>query len=254
MAVQGAVLRDGSEASPRRGGPKEKRPFRAILFDLDHTLLDTDRAERAALCAALRSLDIPYSRRVLADYRQINGRLWSRYRRGQISSTHLAQERFSLLMARLGEGQSRSRELASAYLKAFAKRGDLLPWCRPTLSRLEPRFLLGVATNGLDHVQRSRLRAARLLSCFGAIVTSESSGFAKPDPRILLTALACLGVEPQDALYVGDDLETDGGAARSAGVAFCWVDSDGRRRRRLPSGCHRVDSLAALPGFLDTGG
>jgi len=77
------------------------------------------------------------------------------------------------------------------------------------------------------------------------VVTSERAGFAKPDPRIVHAALAALQVTGEQALYVGDDLHTDLGAASAAGVRFVWIDrglaaSRGRRPRR------RVRSLLEL--------
>ena len=47
------------------------------------------------------------------------------------------------------------------------------------------RFRLAVVTNGYERVQRSRLRAARLLRHFDAIVTSEGAGVSKPHPGIV---------------------------------------------------------------------
>jgi putative hydrolase of the HAD superfamily len=129
-------------------------------------------------------------------------------------------------------------------------RGDLVPGCRALLRRIQPRFRLAVVTNGIDRVQRSRLRVSRLEGFFGAIVTSEGCGFAKPDPRILGVALEALGVAPREAVYVGDDVRVDGGAARAAGVRFVWMD----RGAGLPPGCpvprHRIGELAELPAVL----
>src|SRR5262249_61458859 len=94
------------------------------------------------------------------------------------------------------------------------------------------------------------------------VVTSEGCGFRKPDPRIVEAALAALGVSPREALYVGDDLETDGGAARAAGVAFCWMDRIGgtnggsrapRPPRPRPGTRHRVTRLTQLIALLRRG-
>jgi FMN phosphatase YigB (HAD superfamily) len=105
-----------------------------------------------------------------------------------------------------------------------------------------------VVTNGIDRVQRARLRAAKLDGRFQTIVTSEGCGYAKPDPRILQVALDALGVGPHEALYVGDDRRVDGGAAAAAGVRFCWMDrgtETGGRRPRL-----RITHLRDLPDLL----
>jgi putative hydrolase of the HAD superfamily len=116
------------------------------------------------------------------------------------------------------------------------------------LKELRSRYRLGVVTNGIDRVQRARLAASGLTPLFDAVVTSQSCGFAKPDPRILHVALEAMGVLPPQAVYVGDDPATDGAAARAAGVRFVWVDRGsevgGRRPRR------RVTSLRALAQLL----
>lgn len=97
-------------------------------------------------------------------------------------------------------------------------------------------------------MQRARLRASGLEACFETIVTSQGCGYAKPDPRILHTALDAMKVAPRHAVYVGDDLATDGGAASRAGVSFVWMDRGrpvaGRRPRR------RVTHLSELSLLL----
>jgi FMN phosphatase YigB (HAD superfamily) len=104
-------------------------------------------------------------------------------------------------------------------------------------------------TNGIDRVQRSRLAASGLEPFFETVVTSQSCGYAKPDPRILHVALDELGVLPREAVYVGDDPDTDRAAARAAGVSFIWIDHGRPVQGRRPS--RRVRSLAELAGLID---
>jgi HAD superfamily hydrolase (TIGR01549 family) len=149
-----------------------------------------------------------------------------------------------------GDARGASR-LGETYLDHLSARGDRLPGCLSVLRRLRERYRLGVVTNGIDRVQRSRLSVSGLASLFDAVVTSQGCGFAKPDPRILHAALDAMGVAPRHALYVGDDPATDGVAASAAGVRFVWMDRGqpvhGRRPRR------RVTSLRELEDLLATG-
>ena len=204
--------------------PNSPPALRAVLFDADHTLLDTSKAERCALRAALRGRSLRCPPATVRAYRAINGELWGLYRRGGIDASSLSRERFRRLLRHLGADDRSGSALSAAYIDALSRRGDLLPGCRGALARLKRRYRLGLVTNGLDRVQRSRLRHARLDRCFDVVVTSESCGFTKPDPRILGVALAALGLEASEALYVGDDRVVDGGAARAAGMAFVWLD------------------------------
>jgi len=184
-------------------------------------------------------------------YRAINGAVWACYSRGEIDAASLSRERFRRLLAHLKGDAERGAALSEAYIDGISRRGDLLPGCRGVLSRLKRRYRLGLVTNGLDRVQRSRLRAARLDPYFDVVVTSEACGFAKPDPRILRVALETLGVAASEALYVGDDFLTDGAAARAAGVAFVWMDRGGTAPASFDPSCRRVGALREIEELLN---
>ncbi len=73
---------------------------------------------------------------------------------------------------------------------------------------------------------RAALGGTGLSELLEVVVTSCDVGVAKPDPRGLLAALGRLGVEPAEALFVGDS-PVDRGAAEAAGVAFVETDPAG---------------------------
>jgi putative hydrolase of the HAD superfamily len=184
----------------------------------------------------------------VAAYQRINHDLWAAFRRGEVGQRALARERFRRLLREIGGDPRRASRLGETYLDHLSARGDRLPGCRPALQRLRNRYRLGVVTNGIDRVQRSRLDASGLTPFFDTVVTSQSCGFAKPDPRILHVALDAMGVPPRHAVYVGDDPSTDGAAAVAAGVRFVWMDRGQDVRGRRPR--RRVTSLGDLATLL----
>jgi putative hydrolase of the HAD superfamily len=187
-------------------------------------------------------------RSTVAAYQRINEGLWAAYRRGEITQPALARERFRRLLLEVGGDPRCASVLGETYLDHLSARGDRLPGCRAVLKQLRRRYRLGVVTNGIDRVQRARLAASGLSALFDAVVTSQSCGFAKPDPRILQAALDAMQVLPREAVYVGDDPATDGAAARAAGVRFVWMDRGAAVRGRRPR--TRVTSLRALADLL----
>jgi YjjG family noncanonical pyrimidine nucleotidase len=205
------------------------KPVRAVLFDLDHTLFDTEKTERCALGVVAKAAGLSLGVRALDEYRTINTHVWGEYRAGRLTSKELRVVRFHLWLERMGRDPRPAKQLAPLYLREFSTRGDLLPGAAHAiraLARLGHR--LGVVTNGIERVQRRRLAASGLHASFPVVVTSERAGFTKPDPRIIHLALKRLRVEPDETVYVGDDPQVDGLAANRAFVRYVWFNPQGR--------------------------
>jgi len=95
----------------------------------------------------------------------------------------------------------------------------------PMLGRLAARYRLGLVSNfygNLDTVCED----LGLRALFSVIVDSTAVGCTKPDPRIFRHALAALGCEPGDALFVGDSLPRDMVGARRVGIEHVWLVGD----------------------------
>jgi 2-haloacid dehalogenase len=176
------------------------------------------------LRAAAARLDLRWSIRLLETYRLINAEMWRAYQRGEIDPATLARERFCRLLGAMGRDAAGGGALGAAYIDALSQRGDVVPGGRAALAAVARRARVGAVTNGIDRVQRARLQAAGIEHRFEIVVTSESCGYAKPDPRILHQAMGALGASPGETAYVGDDAHADGGAAQAAGVRFWWID------------------------------
>ncbi|MET8944476.1 HAD-IA family hydrolase [Streptomyces sp. NPDC004542] len=97
------------------------------------------------------------------------------------------------------------------------------PDAAEVLSTLSERGIgVGVVSNiGWD--LRPVFREHGLDTYVDAYVLSYEHGVQKPDPRLFATACAALGVEPRDALMVGDSRSADGGAA-ALGCRVHFVD------------------------------
>ena len=59
-------------------------------------------------------------------------------------------------------------------------------------------------------------------------VTSEHAGSFKPEEAIFRYALERAGVEPNEAVHVGDSLEADVAGALGAGMRAVWLNATGR--------------------------
>ena len=89
----------------------------------------------------------------------------------------------------------------------------------PVLRGLARDLPLGVVTNCSEVL--GRRAAARVGAPFRTVVTAESAGFYKPDPRIYMAGVEALGVLPEDVLFVaGSPFDVVG--AHAAGLSVAW--------------------------------
>ena len=87
------------------------------------------------------------------------------------------------------------------------------------LRRLARDRPLGVATNCSEVL--GRRAAASLGAPFAGVVTAESAGFYKPDPRIYMAGVEALRARPEEVLFVaGSPLDVVG--AHAAGLPVVW--------------------------------
>jgi len=125
-----------------------------------------------------------------------------------------------------------------------AIRFEPFPDAVPALRDLRAAGLRLVAASNWDVSLHEQLERTGLRPLLDGAVSSAEAGAAKPDPALLVRALAIAGAEPGHAWHVGDDLEADVGAARAAGVRPVLIVREGPVA--APAGVAAIASLAEL--------
>lgn len=120
----------------------------------------------------------------------------------------------------------------------FIKDMIIEPSLKPLLRALRPRFSLAVATNRSNTIG-SVLKSNGLEGFFDIVVSSLDVKRPKPHPEGIFKILDFFGIQPAEAIYVGDSL-VDYETAKAAGTPFISF-----RNLHLPSDIH-VDSLAEI--------
>lgn len=110
---------------------------------------------------------------------------------------------------------------------------------------------LGIVTTKYAYRVQAVLRRDGLEEVFGTVIGSDGVAAPKPDPAGLHLALARLGAEREQALFVGDST-TDAEAARRADVAFIGVLTGPTSRAELEAypQVGVLASAADLPAWL----
>jgi HAD superfamily hydrolase (TIGR01549 family) len=164
------------------------KKYKAIIFDLDGTLINYDTAQKYAVAKAIEQL-------------------------GNI---------FTEAGVNLPSGL-----FLNNYFEAMSQHGEPLPGVIDLLVSLKRDHTIGIVSNGLGSVQRKRLVKAGLMEYLDLLVISCEVGCAKPDPSILQLAMRLADSTPETTLFVGDSVGSDMGAAEAAEVDFVFIQPDG---------------------------
>ena len=242
------------------------RQLRAVLFDLDDTLIDwanvrlswtqIDRLYLPNVINWLRREGIADA----IDLETLLDAFASRHHAAWVSASSSLQAPYmpTILLTALRECGVDCNGIAEADVAAaYGWRG--VPGCRafpdapPALDMLTKAGLkLGVVTNASQpmDMRDAELAAHGLLDYFPTCrVAAADVGVLKPHPRIFEQALDMLGAAPQEAVFVGDNWHADIEGAQALGMRTVWRarDRDAEYTKRHA----QLQSFADLPPILD---
>jgi HAD superfamily hydrolase (TIGR01509 family) len=123
---------------------------------------------------------------------------------------------------------------------------QMRPGTREALERIAQRHQIAVISNA-DGKIAELLDRCGIADCFRTITDSGIVGHEKPHPRIFETALASVGAQPAESLYVGDVYAVDYRGATGAGMEAVLFDVCGAYRDK---GLPRVETLEELISLL----
>lgn len=222
---------------------------RAILIDLDDTLLDdtstvdgcwADSFARFADRFAGLERDV-----VLGQIRAQSSWFWSdsdRHREGRLNLRATTASIIGRALQELGIADAElAHEMAETYRDLREERAQLFPGAVGALEQLRGEGVrLGMMTNGAADAQRTKIERYGLSPYFDHIVIEGEFGTGKPDRRVFDTLLAALNAEPAETWAIGDNLEYDVLAPMQLGVHGIWVDARGRSLGDRPDRPDRI--------------
>lgn len=229
--------------------------LRAVLFDLDDTLFSTTsfarKARRNAVEAMVAAgLDLPVEE-VLRELDEVLAEFSSNY-----------DHHFDQLLRRLRPSslaRVNPAVVVAAGVVAYhdTKFSSLAPYddVVPLLDALRHAgWIGGVITHGWTTKQSEKLVRLGLVPHLDAraIFISDQIGISKPNPKLYQVALKDLGLQPAEAMYVGDNPAHDIAPPRSLGMRTAWARR-GARHKLEQGGVepdHVVDDFVALRKIL----
>jgi phosphoglycolate phosphatase len=216
---------------------------RALVFDVDGTLIDTLDAMHQALNEQLAALQRPD---------------WSRDRVRDMLSGGLD----GLLAAALSDGEPVADDALPALRAVFHQRyATLAPTLArsytgagETLHRLRKQGLrLAVCSNASGSALSNLLQRRGWLELFETIVHADNAPALKPSPLPLQAVLDRLGLAACQAWMIGDSA-LDARCAQAAGCRFVWFGAGYGRLAPQDTVFATIERLAQLPGIVRDAG
>jgi N-acetyl-D-muramate 6-phosphate phosphatase len=178
--------------------------LRAVLFDLDGTLLDT----APDMVAALNALRVEESLPPLP--------YWTV--RSAVSHGAARMVKVGFPEADAEILQKLQQRFLNIYRGALSRETRLFPGMDEVLAKLAGRRIkLGIVTNKAAWLTEPLLEELGLRPLFACVVSGDTVAERKPHPMPVLHAAALAGVNPGECVYVGD-AERDVQAAHAAGM------------------------------------
>ena len=207
------------------------RLIRAVIFDLDGLLLDSESAwdgGRRALVAE-HGLDWPdgATRAMMG----MSSPEWSRYVRDELGVP-------------LDPGEISDRVVAHV-LATYEERLPLLPGAEAAVERIAARWPLALASSSNREVIETVMATSGWGDVFRVWVSSEEVERGKPAPDVFLEAARRIGVDPADGAGV-EDSHNGILAARAAGLRVIAIPN-----HEFPPGAHALAAADVVLGSLD---
>ena len=200
--------------------------IKALIFDFGQTLADSSQgfrlAEKQAETRIFQDLGLGSWPAFLADYRRLRKFFHSK---SNFSRKSLWQEVYRHYdrepNATLVSGEE------DDYWETVNSKTSLFPETKAVIEQLAVAYRLALITNtqGQESSGEHRLKLFPDLESFFevVIVAGENDMHPKPNPMPFLTCLEKLGIDPANAIYVGDDWRIDICGAQAVGIQPVWL-------------------------------
>ena len=230
--------------------------IKAVFFDLYHTLVRYEPSQEELEASALKELGIntdpeAFGRPMAVAnefiYQEIARSPLSKRSKEETIALYAQFQRIVLKEA----GIEPDEKLVLAMLgkmQQFNTKLVLFDDVAPTLKDLKSRrLILGLISN-VERDLTATINELGLPSWLDIVVTSLDAGFSKPQPEIFKEAMKRAGVQPSQAVYVGDQYQVDCVGAEGAGMKGILIDRGGYFQEITD--CPRIRSLAELAAYL----
>lgn len=221
-----------------------------VLFDLDDTILDFKKSEKAALEKTLEIMGITSDSTVIKRYSDINKSLWEQLELGLIKREVLLVKRFQILFDEIGVKMS-AEQAWMLYENLLSEQCFFIEGALELLETLKSNYNLYLVSNGTTIVQDKRIKIANISKYFNQIFISQKIGYNKPKVEFFNSVFESIPQLIKDeTIIVGDSLTSDIKGGINAGIHTCWFNRNDAQNELDIKPEYIISKLEQLPEIL----
>ncbi|SCC33706.1 A0A023P6H9 (2-haloalkanoic acid dehalogenase) [Bacillus wiedmannii] len=221
--------------------------YKAMLFDLDDTLLDRDKAVDNLFLLVLEKcyegVSDTVKNNMLQKFKEYDKREY-----GISDKTIVLESLFDEFAPKYRLPRDYIQDFWNLnFPKCFSIDQNTIHF----LNHIKRHFKIGIITNGSTHRQKAKIINTNLNNYFDTIIISEEVGLSKPDKRIFELALNKLNVQPEDVLFIGDDLEKDIAGPQNANIKGVWFNPQRIKNTTQIQPYAEINTLDSLLSYVN---
>jgi sugar-phosphatase len=171
-----------------------QRALKAVIFDMDGVLIDSEPLWRRAMMKGFGEVGMPLSDE---DCRKTMGlrfieviHYWvAHYKASHVNSLELEKQVMDILL-----------ELIETEGKLIAGIAEIIDFCK------EKNIKMGLATSSSNQLMHAVLKKLGIANALTAAVSAEHLQYGKPHPQVFLSCAAFLKTEPKECVVIEDSL------------------------------------------------
>lgn len=224
--------------------------IKAVLLDIDNTILDFDKCANASLKKVCDDLALPYENWFFATFTKINDNLWKQVEDKIITKEELHRIRFSIVFDAWGV-KGDGIDFEKRFKIALKESAEKVYGGMALVKYLSKKYLLAVASNSNYPQQIKRLTLAGYTPYIDKFFFSADIGAEKPSKEFFDACINGLeGISRDQIIIIGDSINADILGGINANIKTCWFNFRKITPPKDLTADYVVNSLSQIKKFL----
>lgn len=223
--------------------------IKAVLIDIDNTLLDFNASAKQAMRLAFEKAGLPFDESVLPTFIRINDGLWRKIENKLMTREELHANRWNIILAALGIDYDGTR-IEKDFLSNLDFCAVPVDGALDILEYLSEKYYLCTASNAPREQQYKRMKVSGIDRHIQKAFISQEIGADKPSKEFFDGCFRAMhGITPRETVIIGDSLSADIGGGKEYGLKTVWCNFYGKQDP-LQLADYTVSALSEIKSIL----